>query len=279
MGGRDGNLVAAGLRSIRWPFPRSLNSERPMRNLLVSLSLIPTVITLQIVSVVAVAAQVHLRTNPKDGLTYVWIPAGTFQMGCSRDDSECDADGGADRPLHVVTLTNGFWIGQTPVTQAAYSKVTRRNPSHFRADQLPVEMVSWDDANAYCKNVGTRLPTEAEWEYAARGGNPSWRYGPLERVAWYTGNSGGSTHKVGQKQANRYGLYDMLGNVWEWVADWYGPYPAGRVIDPHGPAEGQLRVIRNSSWYSYASTVRVSNRGRHTPGAHEFNVGFRCAGD
>jgi formylglycine-generating enzyme required for sulfatase activity len=107
------------------------------------------------------------RLNPKDGLTYVWVPPGKFMMGCSSGDNECEAD---EKPAHEVEITRGFWMGQTEVTQAAWKKVTGSDPSHFKGDQLPVEQVSWEEADAYCKAVGLRLPAEVEWEYAARAG-------------------------------------------------------------------------------------------------------------
>ncbi len=226
-----------------------------------------------------VSAQARTKVNPQDGLTYVWIPAGTFQMGCSPDDSECF---GNEKPAHSVTLTRGFWIGQTLVTQAAYKKVMGYNPSHFHGDQLPVEEVSWDNAQAYCEGVHMRLPTEAEWEYAARGGSPNARYAPLDRIAWYSANSGGTTHAVGQKQANAYGLYDMLGNVWEWTGDWYDAnyYGHSEARDPTGPSSGSHRTVRGGSWVSGASNVRVSYRDYGLePGNRGFYIGFRCAGN
>lgn len=225
----------------------------------------------------SVAAQGKTKVNANDGLTYVWIPPGTFQMGCSPDDSECTS---VEKPAHSVTITRGFWIGQTPVTQAAYKKVVGSNPSGFHGDQLPVELVSWYDAQAYCEDVEMRLPTEAEWEYAARGGTTEARYGPLERVAWYSGNSGNTTHEVAQKQPNAYGLYDMLGNVWHWVWDWCEPYDGASAVDPKGPPTGQFRVLRGGSWAVDATTVRVSFRNSHfVPDNRTMNLGFRCAGN
>jgi formylglycine-generating enzyme required for sulfatase activity len=224
-----------------------------------------------------VAAQARTKVNPHDDLTYVWIPPGTFQMGCSPHDSEC---GYNENPAHSVALTRGFWIGQTPVTQAAYKKVVGANPSRFKGDRLPVETVTWDDANAYCKGVDMRLPSEAEWEYAARGGSPSAHYAPLGQIAWYSANSMGTTHEVGQKQANGYGLYDMLGNVWEWVADWYGPYGTAGAVEPKGSQTGQYHVLRGGSWSSADSLVRVSYRDWYVPGGRGsyYAFGFRCAG-
>jgi formylglycine-generating enzyme required for sulfatase activity len=158
--------------------------------------------------------------NPKDGLRYVWIPPGKFTMGCSAGDVEgCHGE----EPAHQATITKGFWLGQTEVTQAAYKRVVGTDPSYSKGAELPVEQVSWDEAQGYCQAAGGRLPTEAEWEYAARAGSPKSRYGNIDRIAWYQSNSGGHTHEVAQKEANAWGLYDMLGNVREWTADWYGP--------------------------------------------------------
>lgn len=224
----------------------------------------------------SVEAQARSKVNARDGLTYVWIPPGTFQMGCSPDDSECTNN---EEPAHAVTITMGFWIGQTPVTQAAYQRVVGANPSGFKGDQLPVESVSWYEARAYCEGVQMRLPSEAEYEYAARGGSSSAHFAALDRVAWYRANSGRTTHEVGQKQANGYRLYDMLGNVWEWAADWYGPYDAGSVVDPKGPQTGQYRVLRGGSWGNVAFSVRVSNRLLIVPDYRGKGVGFRCAGN
>jgi len=172
-------------------------------------------------------------------------------------------------------------MGQTPVTQEAYRKVTGKSPSHFQGTNLPVEQVSWDDAAGYCKTVGLRLPTEAEWEYAARAGSASARYGSLDDVAWYSANSAAQTHPVGQKLRNAWGLYDMLGNVWEWVADRYDKdYYGLRVsIDPTGPATGTQRVLRGGSWFYGPENVRASVRVWDVAAVRNYVIGFRCAGE
>jgi len=150
----------------------------------------------------------EVRDNLKDGLKYVFIPAGKFIMGCSRGDTECRS---GENPPHAEQIANGFWLGKTEVTQAAWKKVNiGANPSHFPGDQLPVDSVDWNQAGAYCKAIGGRLPTEKEWEYAARRGTTSPRYGDLDAIAWYPANSGRTTHPAGVKQANAFGLYDML---------------------------------------------------------------------
>ena len=216
------------------------------------------------------------RVHPLDGLTYVYIAPGRFTMGASPGDTEC---GDHERPAHEVEITRGFWIGQTPVTQAAYAKVMKSaNPSRFQGAERPVENVSWEDASAYCKAVGMRLPTEAEWEYAARAGNGNARYGPLDRIAWY-GDSGGETHPVGRKDANAWGLHDTLGNILEWVSDRYGAYELQAVSDPVGPPNGAERVLRGGSWYSTPASVRVSYRNGYVTSVRNDGFGFRCAGE
>lgn len=215
------------------------------------------------------------RPNPKDGLIYVAIPPSIFRMGCSPGDSACDGD---ETPAHDVQITKGFWMGQTEVTQAAYQKVMGDNPSQFKGGDLPVERATWDEAKQYCSAIGGRLPTEAEWEYAARGGSTAERYGDLDDVAWYGENSGSKTHPVAGLKANGFGLYDMLGNVWEWTADWYAKdyYQRREGRDPQGPSSGTARSLRGGSWYNNRSIVRASIRNRGAPDERVFNVGFRC---
>lgn len=223
-----------------------------------------------------VHAPARTKVNPSDGLTYVWIAAGTFRMGCSPGDSECSDN---ENPVHTVTIRKGFWIGQTPVTQAAYTKVIGANPSQYRGEQFPVEEVTWDDAAAYCRRVQSRLPTEAQWEYAARGGTAGARYAAIESIAWYSDNAASGTHPVAQKQTNAFGVYDMLGNVREWVADWYGPYNAAAAVDPKGPATGEFHVSRGGSWYDSAQIARASSRWNNGGGCGPACHGFRCASD
>jgi formylglycine-generating enzyme required for sulfatase activity len=223
------------------------------------------------------AAAGATKVNPKDGLTYVWIKPGTFKMGCSPGDTECSDQ---EKPAHEVTITKGFWMGQTDVTQEAYQRVTGNNPSNFKGARLPVETINWNEAQSYCQAIGMRLPTEAEWEYAARAGSTGARYGDLDRVAWYSANSGGKTHEVAQKEPNAFGLYDMLGNVWQWVSDWYADkYPGGSQPDPAGAANGQFRVLRGGSWNFDPRRVRASYRSGGGPEGRHVNVGVRCAGN
>jgi hypothetical protein len=200
------------------------------------------------------------RVNPKDGLTYVWIPPGKFRMGCSEGDTECDDD---EKPAHEVEIAKGFWLGESEVTQAAYQKVVGKNPSYHKGVDLPVEQVNWNEAVSYCRAIGGRLPTEAEWEYAARAGSSGARYGDVDRIAWTDANSGGNTHSVKHKDPNAWGLYDMLGNVWEWVED---VYPGT-----------QSRTLRGGSFNLSPRDARSSNRGRSVPGVHNDDLGFRCA--
>jgi formylglycine-generating enzyme required for sulfatase activity/energy-coupling factor transporter ATP-binding protein EcfA2 len=218
-----------------------------------------------------------LRTNAEDGLVYTWIPPGKFKMGCSTGDSQCREN---ESPTHEVGISKGFWLGQTEVTQAAWRKVMKSHLSLFKGDQLPVEGVSWSEAAKYCETVGGRLPTEAEWEYAARGGNNSARYGELDAVAWYGKNSGNTTHPVGGKQANQVGLFDMLGNVWEWVWDDYGRYKSDAVVDPLVEiTDAQFGVVRGGSWDDVPQDARTSIRIRVVPVHRYKDIGFRCVGE
>ena len=168
-------------------------------------------------------------------------------------------------------------MGQTEVTQEAYTKVTKQNPSNFKSPKNPVESISWDDAQKYCLAVGLRLPTEAEWEYAARAGSKEARYGSLDRVAW----TGSGTTAVASKDSNAWQLFDMLGNVWEWTADWYDAdyYKKSPALDPKGPVAGTTRVLRGGCWNDNPRYVRVSRRFRYGP-TYRYNlIGFRCAGE
>jgi formylglycine-generating enzyme required for sulfatase activity len=162
------------------------------------------------------------------------------------------------------------------VTQQAYQRVTGQNPSNLKGANLPVENVNWDEAQAYCAAIGGRLPTEAEWEYAARAGSTAARYGNLDEIAWHSGNSGGRTHEVGQKLANAFGLFDMLGDVWQWTANWYGNYPSGAQSDPSGPESGESRALRGGSWVSTPRFARVSYRRKYDPGIRLDVIGLRC---
>ena len=233
------------------------------------------------------------RANPKDGLPYVWIPAGSFRMGCSEqpDDTGCQNN---EFPSHDIAISKGFWMGQTEVTQQAYRRVSgKRNPSQFNGLERPVENVNWDDAVAYCSAAGgLRLPTEAEWEYAARAGTLSKTYGELDDIAWHSANSGGQTHDVGLKAANAWNLFDMLGNVAEWTADLYDSsyYKSSRQSDPKGPpglkfpsGEFDSHVLRGGSWRDEPETIGASERHGvdSSSGYILFShvAGFRCAGD
>jgi formylglycine-generating enzyme required for sulfatase activity len=218
------------------------------------------------------------RVNPKDGLYYVFIRAGSFKMGCSAGDSECLPP---ENPPHDVKISKGFWLGQTDVTQAAWKRVMNSDPSNFKGDQLPVETVTWDQAVKYCETIGGRLPTEAEWEYAARAGSTSARYGELDSIAWYEKNSSGRTHAVGGKQPNQFGLFDMLGNVWQWVQDDYGPYRSDASTDPLALIKDSTqKVVRGGSWVSDPQYVRASFRVRGGPAYRNYiYMGFRCVGE
>jgi formylglycine-generating enzyme required for sulfatase activity len=219
------------------------------------------------------------RVNPKDGLTYVWIPPGTFRMGCSVGDNECPDN---ERPAHDVTITKGFWIGQTEVTQEAYRRIIKdQNPSNHKGPTFPVDDIRWNQALAYCQAAGLRLPTEAEWEYAARAGDQRSRYGDIDAIAWYRGNSGNETHGVAQKSPNAWGLYDTLGNVTEWTADWYGDKFPIATTDPSGPTSGLYRVIRGNYWGRDSQEIRVSQRSAAGPDdlRGSGGIGVRCVGE
>ena len=194
----------------------------------------------------------------------VLIPAGTFQMG-------------EPGTQHPVTLSHPFWMGKFLVTQAQWQAVMGNNPSRFQGADLPVEQVSWNDAQAFLGHLHghCRLPTEAEWEYACRAGASAGPAENLEAIAWFDGNSGNATHPVGLKPANGFGLHDMLGNTWEWCQDWLGDYPRVPVTDPRGPATGSCRVNRGGGWFSAASRVGPAYRDGDGPAFGSSHLGFR----
>jgi formylglycine-generating enzyme required for sulfatase activity len=219
-------------------------------------------------------------TSPTVGLMK-WIPPGTFTMGSAEGVGDSD-----QHPAHEVTLTRGYWLMEHEVTQGEWASVMGSNPSYFSrcGSSCPVEQVSWDDAQAFIKKVSARdgvryrLPTEAEWEYAARGGQSYTYAGGNEPggVAWTEENSG-TTHPGCRKARNGYGLCDMSGNVREWVSDWNGAYPSGGVTDPGGVSAGSFRVIRGGSWSDSPAYARVAYRGRITPVIRWNILGLRLA--
>ena len=207
------------------------------------------------------------------GIEWMSIPAGSFMMGCSPGDIEC---GDREKPRHSVNV-KGFQMMATEVTQGQYQSVIGANPSNFKncGSTCPVEQVNWNEAKAFCSKIGGRLPTEAEWEYAARAGTGTKFYcgdNRLDSDAWFNENSGSKTHPAKQKQPNAWGLYDMLGNVWEWVDDCYSK-------DYNASPDCSLRVLRGGSWYYVAWYERVSNRDRNNPDARDNDIGFRCSRD
>ena len=216
------------------------------------------------------------------GMEFERIPAGEFLMGSlSYEEGRF-----SNERQHEVRISQGFWIGKYEVTQGEWESVMGSNPSSFDecGSPCPVETVSWNDVQEFVRRLNERetgrgyryrLPTEAEWEYAARAGTTGARHGELDEVAWYRDNSGTSTHPVGQKRANAWGLHDMLGNVREWTGDWYGEYPAGKVTDSGGTSKGPYRVARGGGWNADAWGVRSALRSYDSPG-YRFNIiGFR----
>lgn len=238
-------------------------------------------------------------TSSGAGDNFVLVRGGTFRMGSANGDDD-------EKPVHSVTVSS-FYISKYEVTQAEYEAVMEKNPSntsHGIGDNSPVNQVSWNEAVEFCNKLslkeeltpvysgsgnnismnvnanGYRLPTEAEWEYAARGGNSSLGYtysgsNTIGNVAWYSSNSGKKVNPVGGKQANELGLYDMTGNVWEWCWDWYGNYSSGSQTDPTGKSSGSGRVDRGGSWYLNASYSRSAHRNNLPPSFRNRNIGFR----
>jgi len=238
---------------------------------------------------------------------FVYVAGGTFSMGSAYGFS-------FEKPVHAVTVSD-FFMAKTEVTQKEFKELMGFNPSNFKGDNLPVEQVTWYDALAFCNaksrkeglkevytvswvrkdsdgNItsadvsvdwsasGYRLPTEAEWEWAARGGKSSCGYtyaggNDAGSVAWYDGNSRGKTQAVGTKSPNELGIYDLSGNVWEWCWDWWEGYVSSSQTDPKGPSSGSNRVIRGGSWDYNVSFLRASYRGSYTPNSRYFNIGFR----
>ena len=221
----------------------------------------------------------------KDGISIdmVRVEAGTFTMGATAEMKDPYGD---EKPTHRVTLINDYYIGKYEVTQALWQTVMGNNPSYFKGDNLPVEQVSWKDCKKFLSKLNRitgkmfRLPTEAEWEYAARGGNKSRGYqysgsNNLLDVAWFFDNSGSKTHAVGTKQANELGIYDMSGNVMEWCQDRYGKYNSSSQVNPTGANRGFSCVNRGGCWGSIARNCRSSFRIDSTPDDRGFALGLR----
>jgi hypothetical protein len=210
----------------------------------------------------------------------VYIEGGTFWMGSSAEGAESD-----EAPIYQVTLSS-YCIGKYEITQAQWKAIMGSNPSKFKGNNLPVENISWYDAQEFITRLNSAtgknydLPTEAEWEFAARGGNKSQSYtysgsNNIDEVAWYDSNSGEETHPVGTKMSNELGIYDMSGNVLEWCSDWYDTYPSSAWTDPYSPSTGLYRVLRGGSWYSNAQYCRSANRDNDFYGDRYSNIGFR----
>jgi len=233
------------------------------------------------------------KDNPNDSdkilkIEMVFVEGGTFTMGCT--DGECQELKGFktnDVPAHEVTV-DGFYIGMYEITQAQWRTVMGKNPSQFEGDSFPVKLVSWLEIQEFIAKLNIltgknyRLPTEAEWEFAARGGVKSKGYkysgsNNIDEVAWYSENSNKKTRRVGTKTPNELGIYDMSGNVFEWCSDWLGEYSETTQTNPQGPSSGKDRIIRGGDYLNNTSRARISSRVAWLPGFSPNDFGFRLA--
>jgi len=220
-------------------------------------------------------------------MEFLLVPPGTFAMGCSASDKFDCYDW--EIPKHEVALTNPVYVGRYEVTQSQWMEAMGSNPSYHQGASYPdsysrpVERVSWNTIQEYLVATDTRLLTEAEWEYACRAGtttafpNGSNNDFTVETIAWCTSNSGGQTQPVGGKASNGFGLYDVLGNVWEWTSDWYGDYTSAAQTNPEGALTGTARALRGGSWYVYTNRTRSSSRSQGAPDSSYHDIGFRVA--
>ncbi len=234
-----------------------------------------------------------VRINATDEQEYVWIPAGTFEMGCVPDDITCDED---EQPRHTVTLSRGFWMGRTEVTVGAYERFATAggqpmpdapdfNPA-WRLKDHPIVRVEWGHAQSYCAWAGGGLPTEAQYEYAGRGGVDGAKYPwgdtASHDYANYEGVEGADqwphTAPGGKFPPSKFGVHDLAGNVWEWTADWYREwyYARSQEIDPQGPEHGVEKVLRGGSWFNTPRVLRISDRFKYVVRAQDNSLGFRC---
>lgn len=220
-------------------------------------------------------------TEGPNGSKFAEICAGTFFMGSPNSQPDRNLD---ETPQHQVTISKSFEMQTTEVTQSQWATVMGTKPSYFEGSDHPVEMVSWYDTLEFIAKLNAtrdgylyRLPTEAEWEYAARAGNTSTYPENLDSIAWYAHNSDEETHPVATKKANAWGLYDIHGNVWEWTADRYGAdyYKSSPEVDPMGPSSGDVRTIRGGAWGASVQMCRYTYRSRSLDTNRIFNLGFR----
>ena len=242
----------------------------------------------RVLAAIVIAGATVDAQQPIPGVEWVRIPAGTFQMGCITAEMprRCDAD---EYPRHAVTITRPFDMMATEVTARmfrAFTPLMEEQPAWSMSPDQPVAIVAWADAVKFCQAVGGRLPTEAEWEYAARGRREGAIYPwgdqpPEDRPGAVNGAAfeGDSPRPVKTYRPNGFGLYDMAGNVWEWVSDWYSVWDPVAVKDPQGGNGGGFRVVRGGSYGDDQSNLRVSNRNPNRPQNRNVNVGFRCARD
>lgn len=236
------------------------------------------------------SAQIHSLGAILDGSGFVRIPAGEFAMGSTIGTPD-------EQPVRRVRISKSFEMSKYEVTQAQWDSVMRNphvaaqtrnrvvdtetNPSKFRGPARPVESVSWESVQVFLNALNLRdpkhvyrLPTEAEWEYAARAGSKDDLIKDLDPSSWYSSNSGGETHPVGEKEPNAWGLHDMIGNVLEWVQDWYSPEGYGGAPTPAGYT-GSYKVYRGCGWLSEAKYCRPAFRAFDFPSSGQYSVGFR----
>lgn len=230
-----------------------------------------------------------VQLNENTQMDFALVPSGKFIMGSPEDEKDRDKD---ESPQREVEITKAFYFGVYEVTQKEWLAVMGTNPSIFQGAEEnlnnPVDMVSWNDCIEFItilnrKGLGKfRLPTEAEWEYSCRASTTTrfhWGddndYKELYQYGWFNPMSTAMPHPVGEKKPNQWGLYDMIGNVWEWCSDWKGDYNELENVDPQGPKEGTLKIFRSGSWFNLPHTLRAANRNAHLPNEGYTNIGLR----